>query len=481
MSVLEHLNPKSVFSIFEQMCAIPHGSGNTKAISDFCVAFAKSHGLAVRQDTHNNVIIWKNASPGYEGHPGVILQGHLDMVCAKAPDCPIDMAKEGLQLEVTEDGWVTARGTTLGGDDGIAVAMGLAVLGDDNLVHPPLEAVFTVDEEIGLLGAADLDCSDLKGRLLLNIDSEEEGILTVGCAGGSRCDMLLPLTRQETEGVLCTASLENFTGGHSGIEINKGRANTNQLMGVFLRHLSKELPLCLTKLEGGKFDNAITNHTTAAFLLPADLAEKAREMADAWWKETQPTLASDPNGKLTFSVGETQHAPALSQEDSSRILRLLEQLPNGVQAMSKEIPDVVETSANIGILHLRENEFLATISVRSSVNQVWQKMLEDLKATAAAAGASSQVYGSYPAWEYKQDSTLRPLMASLYRELIGRDPRIETTHGGLECGLFSDKIPGLDSVSFGPDIQEVHTPREKMSVASVQRTWEFLLKILERL
>ena len=481
MSVLENLNPKIVFSFFEQLCAIPHGSRNTKAISDFCVDFAKSRGLAVRQDEHNNVIIWKKASPGYEDHPGVIIQGHLDMVCAKEPDCPIDMIKEGLQLEVTEDGWVTAKGTTLGGDDGIAVAMALAVLADDAIAHPPLEAVFTVDEEIGLLGASDLDCSDIKGRLLLNIDSEEEGILTVGCAGGSRCNITLPLIRHETEGVLCTVALENFTGGHSGIEINKGRANTNQLMGVLLRHLRKELPLCLTALEGGKFDNAITNHTTAAFLLPADLAEKAREMAEAWWQETAATLVADPSGKLVFTVGGAQSAPAISPEDSSRVLALLEVLPNGVQAMSKELPDVVETSANIGILKMQEADFVITVSVRSSVNHVWQKMIQDLEATAKTSDAAFRAYGSYPAWEYKQDSTLRPLVAEIYRELTGKDARIETTHGGLECGLFSDKLPGLDSVSFGPDLQEVHTPREKMSIASVQRTWEFLLKILERL
>ena len=481
MKKLCGLEPQSVLSVFEALCAIPHGSGNTKAISDYCLSFARNHGLKARQDEHNNIIIWKNASPGYENHPSVILQGHLDMVCAKEPDCPIDMAKDGLELEVTEDGWITAKGTTLGGDDGIAVAMALAVLGDDTLAHPPLEAVFTVDEEIGLLGAADLDCSDLKGRLLLNIDSEEEGILTVGCAGGSRCDIALPINRKETKGVLCTVSLEGFTGGHSGIEINKGRANTNQLMGVLLRRLLQEVPLSLTALEGGKFDNAITNHTTAAFLLPDDLADNARQAAEAWWAETKPAWSADPEGRMVFSAGESASRPALSPEGSGKVLELLEQLPNGVQAMSKDMPDMVETSANIGILHMGDTEFKATVSVRSSVNHVWQQMIQNLDATARSFGASFRSYGSYPAWEYKPDSTLRPLMATLYRELTGHEPRVETTHGGLECGLFSDKLPGLDSVSFGPDLQEVHTPREKMSIASVQRTWTFLLKILERL
>lgn len=481
MSVLENLEPKPVFSFFEQLCAIPHGSGNTKAISDFCVAFAKARGLAVRQDAHNNVVIWKKASHGYEDHPGVILQGHLDMVCAKEPDCPMDMAKEGLRLQVTEDGWVTADGTTLGGDDGIAVAMALAVLADDAIPHPPLEAVFTVDEEIGLLGAADLDCSDIRGRRLLNIDSEEEGVLTVGCAGGARCDMTLPLARQEAEGVLCSLSLEGFTGGHSGIEIDKGRANTNQLMGALLLRLLEKLPLRLTALEGGKFDNAITNRTAAAFLLPAHQAAEAKALAESWWSEVRPALAADPGANLTFTLGEAQRLPALSPEDGGRFLRLLAALPCGVQAMSRELQGVVETSANIGILRLEEREGRITVSVRSSVNQVWQRMIEDLENTAKAAGAAFRSYGSYPAWEYKEDSVLRPLLVSLYRELTGKEARVETTHGGLECGLFSDKLPGLDSISFGPDLQEVHTPREKMSVASVQRTWAFLLKILEQL
>ena len=481
MSVLEHLEPKSVFSVFEQLCAIPHGSGNTKAISDFCVDFAKSRGLAVRQDELNNVIIWKEASPGYEDHPGVILQGHLDMVCAKEPDCPIDMAREGLRLQVTEDGWITAQGTTLGSDNGIAVAMALAVLADDAIPHPPLEAVLTVDEEIGLLGAAGLDCSDLAGRRLLNIDSEEEGVLTVGCAGGARCDLSLPLPRQEADGVLCRLALENFTGGHSGIEINKGRGNTNQLMGELLRRLMEKLPLCLTALEGGKFDNAITNHTAATFLLPAGQAEEAKELAEAWWAEVHPTLVADPGAKLTFTVDGVQHLSALSPEDGGRFLQLLGEMPNGVQAMSKELPDTVETSANIGILTLREAEGCITVSVRSSINRVWQKMMENLEAIAKTYGASYRSYGAYSAWEYKEDSVLRPLLASLYRELTGKEAKVETTHGGLECGLFSEKLAGLDSISFGPDLQEVHTPRERMSVASIQRTWAFLLKILERL
>ena len=481
MSVLEHLEPKNVFSIFEQLCAIPHGSGNTRAISDFCVNFAQSRGLAVRQDELNNVVIWKKASPGYEDHPGVILQGHLDMVCAKEPDCTIDMAREGLRLQVTEDGWVTADGTTLGADNGIAVAMALAVLADDAIPHPPLEAVLTVDEETGLLGAAGLDCADIKGRRLLNIDSEEEGVLTVGCAGGARCDIVLPLVRQEAEGVLCSLALENFTGGHSGIEINKGRGSTNQLMGGLLRRLMEKLPLRLTSLEGGKFDNAIPNHTAAAFLLPAGQAEDAKALAETWWAEVHPTLAADPGAKLTFTLKGTQRLPALTPEDGSRFLRLLDEMPSGVQAMSRELPDVVETSANIGILCLKEAEGCITVSVRSSINQVWQKMMEDMEATAKAYAASYRAYGAYSAWEYKEDSVLRPLVAALYRELTGRDAKVETTHGGLECGLFSEKMPGLDSVSFGPDLQEVHTPRERMSIASVQRTWAFLLKILERL
>ena len=478
---LGNLEPKKVFSFFEEMCAIPHGSGNTKAISDYCMAFAERRGLRTRQDDKDNVIIWKAGSAGYENHPAVIVQGHLDMVCAKEKDCPIDMETEGLSL-VVQDGFVSAEGTTLGGDDGIAVAMALAILDDDTIPHPPLEAVFTSDEEIGLLGASALDCSDLQGRMLLNIDSEEEGHLTVGCAGGSRCDMTAQLAGGHGCGAVCTLELSGFAGGHSGIEIDKGRANTNKLMGELLLCLAEEFPVQLMQLSGGKFDNAIPNHTTATLLVDAGSVEAVKARAEKWWQETSVHYAqSDANGTLTAAPGGELCGSALTPEDTRRMAEWITKIPNGVRAMSKDMPELVETSSNLGILKLSGSEFRVTVSVRSSLNHVWKEQMEELHALASQYGAVFYAYGDYPAWEYRKESILRPLMAEVYQELYGKQPSIAMTHGGLECGIFSDKLPGLDCVSFGPDLFAVHTPQERLSIASVERTWRYLLEILRRL
>ena len=478
---LGNLEPKRVFAFFEEMCAIPHGSGNTKAISDYCMAFAAARGLRARQDERDNVIIWKDGSAGYEDHPAVILQGHLDMVCAKEADCPVDMARDGLSL-VVEDGFVSARGTSLGGDDGIAVAMALAVLDDDTIPHPPLEAVFTSDEEVGLLGASALDCSDLKGRMLLNIDSEEEGLLTVGCAGGSRCDMTAHLPGGHGCGALCRLELSGFLGGHSGIEIDKGRANTNQLMGELILTLSAAFGVQLMQLEGGKFDNAIPNHTTASLLVDAASASAVKERAEGWWQEAKARFAeSDAGGTLSVTLGGELCGSALTPEDTRRMAEWVTRIPNGVRAMSKDMPELVETSSNLGILSLTGNDLRITVSVRSSLNHVWREQLRELESLAGQYGADFRAYGDYPAWEYRKESALRPLMAEVYEELYGKKPAIAMTHGGLECGIFSDKLPGLDSVSFGPDLFAVHSPKERLSIASVERTWRYLLEILRRL
>ena len=480
--VLDHLQPQNVFRFFEEICAIPHGSGNTKAISDYCAAFAKVRNLRFRQDEEDNIVIWKDASPGYEGHPTVMIQGHLDMVCAKEVDCPIDMEKEGLRLILTDDGFITADRTTLGGDDGIAVAMALAVLDDNTIPHPPLEVIFTSGEEIGLLGAAALDCSDLMGRILLNIDSEQEGVLTVGCAGGSRCDMERSLETSHGCGVCCSLLLDGFIGGHSGIEIDKGRANTNKLMGDLLNHLMEQFPIQILQLSGGKFDNAITNHTSAVVLIAHDQADAVQSSAKAWWDAARkPYTATDPNGTLSVSIAGEVCGNAVSVEDSRRIAQWICAIPDGVRAMSKEMPTLVETSSNLGIVHLDQGRIRITVSVRSSINRIWKAQLDELAAIAKQFGASFGCRGDYPAWEYKKESSLRPLMTEIYRELYGKEPVVEMTHGGLECGIFSEKLPGMDCVSFGPDLEEVHTPRERMSIASVERTWKYLLEILRRL
>ena len=479
--ILGQLEPAGVFRFFEDLTRIPRGSGHTRAVSDYCAAFARERGLKVRQDEHNNVIIWKDGTGGLEDRPAVILQGHLDMVLAKTPDCSLDMEREGLQIEVTKDGFVRAKGTTLGADNGIAVAMILALLDDGSIPHPPLEAVFTSDEEIGLLGAAALDCSDLRGRVMMNLDSEEEGYLTVGCAGGARCDIQRNLRMERSQGTLCRVIFSGFAGGHSGMEIGRGRANTNQLTARLLTAVEQASPVRLVRLEGGKLDNAITAHTEAEFLLSGD-AEQAREAAQAWWQEERRSFAdTDGAGDMAWEELGSADLEACTEADSRLAAALLCRLPSGVIAMSQDIPGLVETSANFGVLLLEQGHLQATVSVRSSLNHAWKGLLADMESIAGEYGAAFSSRGKYPAWEYRKESRLRPLMVEVYRELFGQEPVVETIHAGLECGIFCDKIPGLDSVSFGPQLYDVHTPRERMSVASVQRTWDYLLHILARL
>lgn len=471
MAVLEHLQPKEVLHYFEEICAIPHGSGDTKRISDYCVAFAKAHELNYVQDEHNNVVIYKPAAPGYENHPTVILQGHLDMVCEKDADCDIDFSKDGLRLQ--QDGTdIYAEGTTLGGDDGIAVAYALALLADPNAKHPALEAVFTVDEEIGMLGADAMDMSVLKGRLLLNCDSEDEGVLTVSCAGGATSRLSLPLEREALCGKVLRVSVEKLIGGHSGVEINRGRANANKILAAVLQ----QIPLRLISIAGGSKDNAIPRACTAYVLTEA--SEAAFHAAYAEVKKSLPE--TETQAEFTVCQAECALQP-LTAASSKAFLGLLNDLPNGVQKMSTDIEGLVQTSLNLGILKTGEGEAVMTFSVRSSVNTEKQELIGKLKTLAETYGAVYSQSGEYPAWEYRKESTLRDTMVRAYEELYGTKPVVEAIHAGLECGIFSDRLPGLDAVSFGPKMQDIHTSRERLNIASVERTWHYLRCVLEML
>ena len=469
MQVLADLQPARVFHHFEALCAIPHGSGNTKAISDHCAAFAVSHGLAYEQDEWNNIIIRKPASAGMENRPTVILQGHLDMVCEKDADVTLDFTKDGLLLAHDEQ-YVFARGTTLGGDDGIAVAMALAVLEDDSIPHPALEALFTTDEETGMFGAEGLDVRKLKGRTLVNIDSEAEGILTVSCAGGARAELSMELKSQPLDDTCIRITLGGLSGGHSGTEINKGLQNANIMLARFL----KTLPPCrLVSIAGGSKDNAIPREASAVIAGTIDL-EAAERFIDENRVETDRGLF------INISPVEKVEK-AFSTVDSARVIGLLNAVPNGVQAMCRDLPELVETSLNLGILTSSETDIKASFAVRSSVNQAKTALLEKLKETAFAFGGRYEDYGHYPAWEYRKDSPLRDVMVNTFEKLYGHAPTVEAIHAGLECGIFSDRIKGLDAVSIGPDILDIHTSREKLDIASVGRTYSYLLEILKNL
>ncbi len=470
MNKLAGLQPARVFHYFEEIAAIPHGSGNTAAISNYCVNFAKTHGLAVTQDKLGNVIIKKAATAGYGDHPAVILQGHLDMVCEKAPDCAIDFEKDGLDLAVDGD-WLYANGTTLGGDDGIAVAMALAILESDDLPHPPLEALFTVDEEIGLLGAAGLDGAPLEGRLLINIDSEDEGVLTVSCAGGLRADVTLPIERIDNSWNTYKITVDGLQGGHSGVEIDKGRLNANIVMGQFLNTLETYR---IVRIEGGQKDNVIPRKTTCVLATTKDITKLGEDFA------REHRVEGDP--ELTVTV---EHAVkennTLSDESTRRIVGFLTTVPNGIVSMCEEIDGLVQTSLNLGVLKTEGDTVKAGFGLRSSVDAEKMELLDRVKEVAEACGGSCESSGDYPAWEFQPNSRLRDTMCAVWERMYGSKAKVIAIHAGLECGYLCDKLPGLDAVSIGPDMQDIHTCRERLSVSSVERVYRYVCEILKSL
>lgn len=478
MKILEGLEPKKVFEFFEEISAIPRGSGNTKAISDYLVRFAAERGLEHYQDELNNVIIIGEATTGYENAPAVIIQGHMDMVCQQAPDCDKDMEKEGLDLAVGED-YVYAKGTTLGADDGIAVAMALAVLDSDDIPHPRVEAVITVDEETGMEGASGLDMSPLKGRLLLNLDSEEEGVFTVSCAGGARVECDLPVERAAFSGELAEISISGLKGGHSGVEIHKGRANPNILMGRLLYALSLEQQLRLVSVTGGDKDNAIPTACRAVVAL--EDAKKAKALCNVFLSQLRAEYAGVDDGIcIELTAAEAELLP-MDKAGSENAISFLCCAPNGVQAMSADIEGLVQTSLNQGILFCDDDCVHIRFSVRSSIESQKYMLINKLRCLTEKLGGSVSVSGVYPGWAYRKDSPLRELLVEVYKEQYGSEPVILAIHAGLECGLLLDKCPDLDCVSLGPQMSDIHTFREKLYIQSTQRTWKLLLETLRRI
>ena len=478
MAVLENCEPKRVFHYFEEICKIPHGSGNTRQISDYLVQFAKDHDLKYIQDEMNNVVIYKPGTAGYENAPTVIVQGHMDMVCEKRPDVDHDFTKDGLNLSVEGD-YVSANGTTLGGDDGIAVAYGLALLESDTIAHPPLEVFITVDEEIGLLGAVGFDCSVLKGRRFINLDSEAEGSLWISCAGGLSGISHIPVTRLEAKGEKLTVKISGLMGGHSGAEIDKNRANANSLLGKFLHGLDAKAGYELISVQGGQKDNAITRESIAELLTVKENVEAVKEyaasMQTAWREEYTGT---DEGITVTVTEEGEQDAKVLHPTSKEKVVFFLVNVPYGVQKMSGTIKGLVETSTNIGILKTSENEVLGSSSIRSSVETARDALSDKIEYLTEFLGGEYERQGVYPAWEYRKDSPLRDKMVEVYEEMYGQKPNVVAIHAGLECGLFYKKMEGLDCVSLGQDMKDIHTSEEVLSISSTERVWKYLVKVL---
>ena len=488
MGVLSALEPAKVFQFFEEICSIPHGSGNVEQISNYLVDFAKERGLKYRQDEKYNVVIWKDGSKGYEDSEPVILQGHMDMVAVKTADCPKDMDKDGLDLEVNGD-LISAKGTSLGGDDGIAVAYSLAILDDPDMPHPPLEVIITTDEEIGMLGAAYMDVSDIKGRLFLNMDSEDEGIFTVSCAGGATVTCRFPYERENVQAAVMRVSLDGFSGGHSGVEIDKGRANANVVMGRLLYGVMNDVRLI--SINGGEKDNAIALSCQAEIAVPADKAEEVKnKMQETFAIVAEEYKVTDPNAALHVEAGDADKADgtaqstdvqALTAKDTAAVIQALLHMPYGIQRMNPEIEGLVQTSLNLGILRTNETSVDLSYTVRSASEHEKQFLIDKMDALAVLLGGTTEISGPYPGWEYRADSRLRDVLVDTYRELYGKDPVVEGIHAGLECGLFASKMGDIDAVSLGPQMEGIHTVNEVLSISSVQRTWELVTKALAAL
>lgn len=481
MAVLENLEPKCVFHYFEEISKVPRGTFDTKKISDYCVAFAKERNLECIQDEANNVIIKKPGTAGYEESAPVILQGHLDMVCEKRPGSTHDFKTDGLELYV-EDGYVKAKDTTLGADDGIAVAMVLALLDSDDIAHPPIEAVFTTDEEVGMYGAIALDFNNLKGKTLINVDSEIEGILTTGCAGGINIEARIPFTRETAEGTEVSVKVHELLGGHSGMEIDKQRGNANKMMGRLLDRLSKEIDFRMVSIDGGSKDNVIAQSCETILLVKDQdvdaLKKNVTQMKEIWEAEfvgEEPTLKVDVDvkGHTTMEV--------FDEAGADHVITYLMISPNGLVEFSRSLKGLVETSLNLGVVGTEDGYVKARYQMRSSFESKKQQMRAEIERCCKAVGAEAVINGEYPAWQYNPESKIQKIMSDTYKEMFGKEAVVFATHGGLECGFFMDKCPGLDCISMGPDMLDVHSFNEKLDIASTERTWEYLQAILGKL
>lgn len=475
MEILSSLKPYEVFSFFEKICSVPHGSGNTQAISNYIADFASERELDYNQDKLGNIIIFKNASEGFENSEPVMLQGHIDMVAVADSECKKDLSSEGLDIAVDGD-YIYARNTSLGGDDGIAVAYMLALLDSDTIPHPPIEAVFTVDEETGMNGAKNIDLSICKSKRLLNIDSEEEGVFLSGCAGGASFQADMPVTRENITGSLFTLKISGLHGGHSGMEIDKGYANANLLIAEIIYSLCKKTHVYLYDIQGGEKDNAIPSSASASFIMDEKYTKELHSIIS---EISQRIKEKDSGFCVTESDRKYTSAECLSSDDTKRFAELILNLPCGVIEMNNN--GFVETSANNGIISCDKNKITLRYSVRSSSDSEKNSVLDKMSELCRKYGLDFSVSGIYPGWEYKSVSPLRDTMIEVYRNLYGSEPSVKAIHAGVECGFFAEKISGLDCISFGPDIINIHTPEEKLSISSVQRVWNFLTEVLRNL
>ena len=479
--VLKELKPYKVFKYFEEICGIPHASGNKEPIKNYCVNFAKEHHLSCEVDDYMNVIITKEASAGYESAPTVIIQGHLDMVAEKTRDSKHNFDTDPLELKIVGDS-IYANNTTLGGDDGIAIAYALAILDDEDILHGRIIAIFTANEEIGLLGATYLDAKYLNAKYLLNIDSEEEGIFLNSCAGGNSFSAHLKYNCEDViYKNIYTIDIFGLLGGHSGTEIDKFRANAGKIAGNFLAYLNENTKFQVININGGKKDNAIMRET--CITVASDCKEdEMRDILNTFTGFTKiQYLKNDPAIEIDIKINDKKIMRAIRDSDKNKLINYLLLSPDGVIEYENVDNHYVQTSLNLGVITMDENEILITHLVRSSIDFVKENIIRTLKGLCGILDIEYTMSGNYPGWTPRENSHLIDVMKRVYLSQYGKEAVVCGVHAGLECGIFYKKNPDLDIVSFGPDIFDIHTPKEHLSISSVSRVWYFIIDVLENL
>lgn len=478
MSTIIDYEPKEVFRFFDEILKIPRGSSKTDKIVAYLLDFAASRGLEATCDETNNVIIRKPATPGYEDSDIIILQAHHDMVCEKVEGSDFDFETQPIDAYVDGD-VIRANGTTLGGDNGIGVAMILAVLDDDKLEHPALECLITADEEIGMVGAFAFDCSQLNGHRMINLDSEFEDVLICSCAGGAMVYGSLPMNRENAEGKLIELSIKDLQGGHSGVEIHKGRANAHVLMTRMLQKISETHIYRLYQYGGSAKETAIANHASALILADSDNAESIIKEAEVFGKVLQTEYeATEPDMKVLVTLNDSTYVDVLTADDTKKMLNFADALPDSVLAMSATMPGLVQTSTNLGVMELNSESLSFCCAVRSSMTTQKRWVISKIASVVTLAGGTYEVQSDYPGWAYNPNSMLKETILGAYRTLYDQEASVEAVHAGAECGLFAGAIPNIDCVSIGPQMWDVHTPKEHLSIPSTEKTFRVLQETL---
>ena len=479
-SVLTNLKPTLLWKHFDEIRKIPHCSKQEKPLGDYILSVAQRLGHKARRDDAGNIVVAKPATQGHENAQVVVLQGHQDMVCEKNADVTHDFTKDPIEVQIDGE-WVTANGTTLGADNGIGAAAALALLEDNTVVHGPLELLFTTDEETGLNGARELSSDFLKGRILLNLDSEEEGSFTISCAGGADSEITLPVQRKSASGgTALKVGLTGLRGGHSGIDIHTGRGNAIQLLARMLFKL--DVPFSLIDLEGGSKHNAIPREAFARLIVQEGKIESFKKALQNRFEEIRfEYKAVEKDVKINIETLKDAEDHPMDESAQNTFLALLVGLPHGVMAMSQEIPGLVETSNNLAIVRCMEKDVTVYTSTRSSIASALEATRVKIEAVGKLAGAKTKHLEGYPAWSPNLDSELLKTMKKIHKELTGKEAEIMAIHAGLECGIIGEKFPGMDMISFGPELKNPHSPDEKVHIGSVERFWDLLVATLKAL